>query len=54
MKTFKIVLEYDVQRTFIINAKNEEEANNKAYKGQGEIDSDDWEYRDHLECKEIS
>ena len=53
MKTFKIVLEYDVQRTFIINANNEEEANDKAYKGQGEIDSDDWEYRENLECEEI-
>ena len=53
MKTFKIVLEYDVQRTFIINANNEEEANDKAYKGQGEIDSDDWEYKNNLKCEEI-
>jgi hypothetical protein len=53
MKTFKIVLEYNVQRTLIVNAKDEEEANKKAYKGQGDIDNDDWEYLDCLECEQL-
>jgi len=51
-KKFKVVLSYDVQRTFIIDADNEDEAYDKAYKGQGDIDSDDWEYTDHIETKE--
>jgi hypothetical protein len=53
MKTFKMVLEYNVQRTLIVNAKDEEEANKKAYKGQGDIDNDDWEYLDCLECEQL-
>jgi hypothetical protein len=51
-KEFKVVLSYDVQRTFIIQANNEEEAYDKAYNGQGDIENDDWEYRDHIETKE--
>ena len=51
-KKFKVVLSYDVQRTFIIDANTEDEAYDKAYKGQGDIDSDDWEYTDHIETKE--
>lgn len=39
-KTFKVVLSYDVQRTFIIDADNEDEAYDKAYEGQGNIDND--------------
>ena len=51
-KKFKVVLSDDVQRTFIIDADNEDEAYDKAYKGQGDIDSDDWEYTNHIETKE--
>jgi hypothetical protein len=52
-KNFKVVLSYDVQRTFIIQANNEEEAYDKAYNGQGDIESDYWEYTDHIETEEI-
>ena len=51
-KQFKVVLNYDVQRTFIVKAKNEDEAYDKAFKGQGDIDNDNWEYTDHIETIE--
>jgi hypothetical protein len=51
-KKFKVVLSYDVQRTFIIQANNEEEAYDKAYNWEGHIENDDWEYTDHIETKE--
>ena len=51
-KEFKIVLSYDVQRTIIVEANDEDDAFDKAYKGQGDIDNDDWEYYNHIETKE--
>jgi len=51
-KEFKVVLSYDVQRTIIVEANDEDDAFDKAYKGQGDIDSDDWEYINHIETKE--
>ena len=52
-KEFKVVLSYDVQRTFIIQANNEEEAYDKAYNWEGHIENDDWEYTDHIETEAI-
>lgn len=52
-KQYKVVVQYDVQRTFIIQANNEEEAYDKVYNGQGYIKNDDWEYTDHIETEEI-
>ena len=51
-KEFKVVLSYDVQRTIIVEANDEDDAFDKAYKGQGDIDNDDWEYYNHIETKE--
>jgi len=50
-KQFKVVLSYDVQRTIIVEANDEDDAFDKAYKGQGDIDNDDWEYINHIETK---
>ena len=52
-KQFRVVLSYDVQKTFIVDAKNEEEAYDKAYDGEGSVMNEDWEYRDHIETEEI-
>ena len=52
-KQFKVVLSYDVQKTFIVDAKNDEEAYDKAYDNwEGETGTN-WEYRDHIETEEI-
>jgi len=50
-KQFKVVLNYNVQRTIIVEANDEDDAYDKAYEGQGDIDNDDWEYIDHIETK---
>ena len=52
-KGFKVVLSYDVQKTFYVEAENEEEAYDKAFAGEGEVENEDWEYRDHLETEEV-
>ena len=52
-KAFKVVLSYDVQKTFYVEAENEEEAYDKAYAGDGEVENEDWEYRDHIETEEV-
>ena len=52
-KQFRVVLSYDVQKTFIVDAKNEEEAYDKAYDGEGSVMNEDWEYRDHIETEEV-
>ena len=52
-KQFRVVLSYDVQKTFIVDAKNEEEAYDKAYDYWEGEDDDNWEYRDHIETEEI-
>ena len=51
-KEFKVVLSYDVQRTIIVEANNEDDAFDKAYKGQGDLDNDNWEYIYHIETME--
>jgi hypothetical protein len=51
-KQFKVVLSYDVQRTIIVEANNEDDAFDKAYKGQGDLDNDNWEYIYHIETME--
>ena len=52
-KQFKVVLSYDVQKTFYVEADNEDEAYDKAYAGYGEVEEEDWEYRDHIETEEV-
>ena len=42
-KQFSVVLSYDVQKTIIVEAKDEDEAYDIAYNGEGEVDNEDWE-----------
>ena len=53
MKKYKIVLSYDVQKTFYVEAKEEDEAYDKAYNGEGLVMNEDWEYRDQIESGEL-
>ena len=52
-KQFKVVLSYDVQKTFFVEADNEDEAYDKAYAGHGEVEDEDWTYIDHIETEEV-
>jgi|TARA_Y100001951_G_C11091955_1_gene157236 hypothetical protein len=53
MPKYRIVLSYDVQKVFEVNAKDEDSAMDKARDWKGDLDTDDWEYRDLIESKEI-
>ena len=53
MPKHRIVLSYDVQKIFEVNAKDEDTAMDKARDWKGDLESDDWEYRDLIESKEI-
>jgi len=53
MKKYRIVLSYDVQKVFEVNAKDEEDAEDKAKDWKGDLGKDDWEYRDLIETEEI-
>ena len=52
-KSFKVVLSYDVQKTIYVEADNEDEAYDKAYNGEGEVEDENWEYTDHIETEEV-
>ena len=52
-KKYRIVLSYDVQKIFEVNAKDEDAAMDKAKDWKGDLESDDWEYRDLIESTEI-
>ena len=54
MPSYRVVLAYDVQRTFHVKAKNEDEAYDKARDWEG-LDEyrDHWDYNDHVETVDI-
>ena len=52
-KQFSVVLSYDVQKTWLVDAKDEDEAYEIAYNGEGEVDNEDWEYRQPIETEEV-
>jgi len=52
-KGFKVVLSYDVQKTFYVEAENKEKAYEKAYNGHGDVEDEDWTYIDHIETEEV-
>ena len=54
MKKYEIVLSYDVQKTFVVEAKNYEEAEAKAIDWKCDTGKDNWEYRDLIENKQIT
>ena len=53
MKKYEVVLSYDVQKTFVVEAENYEEAEAKAIAWKGDTGKDNWEYRDLIENEEI-
>ena len=55
LKQFSVVLSYDVQKTFIVEAKDEDEAFQIAYNGNADEPAvdEDWEYREHIETEEV-
>ena len=53
MPKYRIVLSYDVQKVFEVNAKDEDTAMDKAKDWANDLGIDDWEYRDLIEIKEI-
>ena len=52
LKTYRVVLSYNVQKTFIVDAKNSDKAFNKAFNWEGDTNKDNWEYRDHIETEQ--
>ena len=55
MKKYKVVLSYEIQKTFIVEAKNQDEAFNNAFDWKGEIkDKDNYEYLEHIETEELN
>ena len=48
-----VLLYEHVQKIFEVNAKDEDAAMDKAKDWKGDLESDDWEYRDLIESTEI-
>tara|TARA_R100000231_G_scaffold134036_1_gene107304 strand:- start:28 stop:216 length:189 start_codon:yes stop_codon:yes gene_type:complete len=53
IKEYRVVISYDVQKLFLVKAKNQEEAYEKAFQWEGDTNRDHWEYRDHIETVKI-
>ena len=55
MDKWNVVLSYDVQKFFTVEANSYEQAYEKAYEGKviEEETEEDWEYRDHIETTKI-
>ena len=51
MKKYRVVQSYDVQVTYELDAKNEEEAEENV--SSENAVNDNWEYREHIETEEI-
>ena len=50
MNTYRVVLAWNVQKSYFVEAKNEEEAYDKAWNGEGLDESySSYEYEDHIE-----
>jgi hypothetical protein len=54
LKTFNVVLQYDVQRTYIILAENEEQAEELVLDGKAISHRDYWEYEEVIEIKKVA
>jgi hypothetical protein len=54
LKTFNVVLEYDVQRTYIILAENEEQAEELVLDGKAISHRDHWDYKEVIEVKKVA
>jgi len=54
MKTYKVMLEYTVQKHYRVEAKNQEEAEELALRGEGWIEEDDdYSYNNHSDIEEV-
>ena len=53
LKTFNVVLQYDVQRTYTILAENEEQAEELVLDGKAISHSDHWGEEETLEVMEV-
>ncbi len=54
MAKWNVVLSYDVQKFFTVEANSYEQAYEKAYEGKViEETEEDWEYSDHIETTKI-
>ena len=52
MKTYKVMLEYTVQKHYRVEAKNQEEAEELALRGEGWIEEfDDYSYNDYSDVE---
>jgi len=50
MNTYRVVLAWNVQKTYFVEAHNEEEAEDLAHSGEGLDESlSSYEYEDHIE-----
>ena len=50
MNTYRVVLSWNVQKTYFVEAHNEEEAEDLAHSGEGLDESlSSYEYEDHIE-----
>ena len=54
LKTFNVVLQYDVQRTYTVLAKNDEHAEKIVRNGEAISHKDHWLEIDTLEVKEVA
>ena len=55
LKEYAVVLQYEVQKTYTVSAKNEQEAEDLVMDGKGysEKSDEDWDYEEVIEVKEV-
>ena len=56
LKTFNVVLQYDVQKIYTVSAKNQEQAEQLVMDGKGysEKSDEDWDCEEVLEVMEVA
>jgi hypothetical protein len=55
MTKYKVVISYEVQKTFVLDAKNQDEAFDKADGFWiGDTKNDNYEYIEHIETEELN
>ena len=56
LKEYNVVLQYDVQKTYTVSAKNQEEAEELVRNGNGysEKSDEDWGCEEVIEVKEVA
>lgn len=56
LKEYSVVLQYNVQKTYTVSAKNEEEAEELVLDGKGysERSDEDWDNEEVIEVEEVA